>query len=219
MRSRRLKTAGQPFKQDGEFLWLISLSDLMILLFVFFVVLFSFSFQKLEPKDLVRIKDALAGEVKSPPLEEAQKALAKWIMEKGLVDSIEIEQKHDALVLQIKERVLFDMGHSELRPGSTEIVSLLGEALRKVPPTYRLGIEGHTDDTPMRTVDGKDNWALSLDRALSVFRALAFDADQAKRAVVMGYGEMKPLHPNRDETGRPIPENQQRNRRVTIRIF
>ena len=35
MRSRRLKTAGQPFKQDGEFLWLISLSDLMILLFVF----------------------------------------------------------------------------------------------------------------------------------------------------------------------------------------
>ena len=34
-------------KEDsGEFLWLTSLSDLMILLFVFFVMLFSFTYKK-----------------------------------------------------------------------------------------------------------------------------------------------------------------------------
>ena len=41
-------------KKD-EFLWLISLSDLMILLFIFFVVLFAFTYQKVKSSDLARI--------------------------------------------------------------------------------------------------------------------------------------------------------------------
>lgn len=47
---------------EGEFLWLVSLSDLMILLFVFFVVLFSFSYQNMSSQALERASQIIRGE-------------------------------------------------------------------------------------------------------------------------------------------------------------
>ena len=202
--------------QEAEFLWLISLSDLMILLFVFFVVLFSFTQTKLTEGDAAKIAATLSGHGAPTTLDQIQTRLLKWVVDKKLLGAVDIVQNEDALVIEIREKVLFGSGEYSLKEGSRDTVALLGAALDKVPAPYRIGIEGHTDDTPVK---GGDNWELSVRRAHSLLLALRLAPEQAKRAVILGYGEMRPLAPNRDAGGAPIPENQARNRRVTLRIF
>jgi chemotaxis protein MotB len=204
---------------EGEFIWLISLSDLMMLLFVFFVVLFSFTFRKLSASDFQRIKVAFnADEAKAAhPIDEIQAQLLKWVVDRKLIDGLEVVRKEDALILEIKEKLLFPQGESTLNEGALEIIPILREALSKIPSPYRLGIEGHTDDVPV--AGESDNWQLSTRRALTVFKELHLPPELENRAVVMGFGPTRPLAPNRDEQGRQVAGNQAKNRRVTIRIF
>jgi len=204
---------------DGEFLWLISLSDLMILLFVFFVVMFSFSYQRLSTND----QEAIANEFSDKKdqrktLDEVQAQLLKWVVDKKLLENIEIVQKQDSLIIQIKEGILFKSGEALVTQEGDSWLSAVGNILTTIPAPYRIGIEGYTDDTPVRG-SMVDNWQLSTLRALSVLRALHISSEQQERLVLMGYGQMKPLKPNRDKDGKPIPENQKLNRRVAIRIF
>ena len=206
--------------RDGEFLWLISLSDLMILLFVFFVVLFSFTFRKLGAAYMKHISTVMGNEViEADPIDEIQKKLLKWVVDRKLMDDISVQQKEDSLILQIKERLLFSSGDFQVRTDGLETIKLIGSFLEQVPPPYRIGIEGHTDDNPIHSRVAEDNWELSVKRAHSVLKALQLTAEQKKRAVLLGYAEMRPLLPNRDPAGNAMTENQQKNRRVTIRIF
>lgn len=218
---------------DGEFLWLMSLSDLMMLLFVFFVVLFSFSAKKLNAVEFENIQKAFANpnSLEGTPLDLVQANLLKWVNDKKLLESVSVVRNQEALFLEIKEKLLFEVGSSDLKGQALELIPLLREALGKIPSPYRIGIEGHTDDTPMgpeglsSTEESSsrnshsNNWSLSTNRALAVKNALALPEELDHRAVIMGYGPNRPLLPNRDAEGKPLKENQAQNRRVTIRIF
>lgn len=219
MRTRRPATADAE-ANEGEFLWLISLSDLMILLFVFFVVLFSFAYQKMDAKDFREISSKISGKESISPLDEVQAHLLKWVVDKNLLESVHVNRKEDALILEIKEQALFASGDYKIREKGDEFVSLIRAGLEMVPSPYRIGIEGHTDDVPVRpNPEIHDNWELSVRRAHNVFQALKLNEDLGKRSVIMGFADTRPLKPNRDEKGKPIAENQASNRRVTIRIF
>jgi chemotaxis protein MotB len=216
--SRRRNNSVAP--SSGEFVWLVSLSDLMMLLFVFFVVLFSFSYKKWDMRDFARAGQIIRGEQpETTPLDEVQAKLLKWVVNRNLLSSVEIVQKQDSLILQIKERLLFAEGQYRLNDDGESLVNLISSAIEKIPAPYRIGIEGHTDDTPLEGKDVYDNWELSTLRAHSVLLALKLPPELLKRTVIMGYGEMDPLLPNRDEHGNAISPNQASNRRVTIRIF
>lgn len=205
---------------EGEFLWLVSLSDLMILLFVFFVVLFSFAFRKMDVVDMKTISSVIGEKSEAvQSLDETQAKLLKWVIDKKMLEMVEVERKSDALILQIRENALFDAGATTLRPETGELIALIGQALSQIPAPYRVGIEGHTDDVPMRAGGEMDNWDLSSRRAVTVLHALRLSEEQLNRTVVMGYADRRPLVPNRDEKGQPIDANRQRNRRVTVRIF
>ncbi len=205
---------------DGEFLWLMSLSDLMILLFVFFVVLYSFAAKKMSKVDYQKAAAALNNK-KAPetPVDSVHKEIKKIILDKKLAEMVTIENVDDVLVMQIKDQVLFDSGEFDLSFRGNEIIKMLGEMVNKVPAPYKIGIEGHTDDIPIHTKNIADNWQLSSMRAHAILMSLKLDKETIKRAVVMGYGEMQPLVPNRNPAGIPIPQNQIKNRRVTLRIF
>lgn len=215
-RSRRKKFVE---RNEGEFIWLISLSDLMMLLFVFFVVLFSFASKKLSAEDYYKIKSALGLEKggKATPVDEIQVKLLAWATDRKLLDSVQLVRKEDSLILEIKERLLFNVGESQLKTDASGLLPLLREALLKIPGPYRIGIEGHSDDTPIAGKSG--NWSLSTQRALTVHAALQLPKELEERTVIMGYGPTRPLAPNRNEKNEPIPANQAQNRRVTIRVF
>jgi len=210
----------RPNTDSGEFLWLVSLSDLMILLFILFVVLFSFTYKKMKQSDFQRAAASLRNEeVKATPIEVVHENLRQWVKDQKLEDKVSVEKADDAVMLQIKDKLLFESGGFELKAAGVTAIRSLQATLETVPEPYQIGIEGHTDDIPIHTKDIEDNWELSSLRASAVFHALTLSESVLKRVVLMAYGEMRPLAPNRDAAGEPIPANQLRNRRVTLKIF
>jgi chemotaxis protein MotB len=206
---------------DGEFLWLVSLSDLMILLFIFFVVMFSFSMRKVNKPEFQQLvaeirKDPSAA---ANPADQMKRDFEQVARDQGLSDEIEVRRQDNSVLVEIRDKVLFGSGEFLPHQNGTLVLQRISHVLAKVPSPYRIGIEGHTDDVPIHTARIQDNWDLSARRALAVMHALQLPPDMMKRVVVMANGEMSPIAPNRDPLGRALPENQSRNRRVTLRIF
>ncbi len=86
--------------------------------------------------------------------------------------------------------------------------------VQTVVPDLSIGIEGHTDDQPIKYSAWKSNWELSSARALSVLHFLAEKGGvNPARLAAIGYGEYRPIVPNVDKVGR------QKNRRVEIVIL
>jgi chemotaxis protein MotB len=83
---------------------------------------------------------------------------------------------------------------------------------------YRITVEGHTDDSPIKTVQFPSNWELSTARAAAVLHFLLDQGIAAQRLRAAGYADTFPKAPNRDGNGTPIPGNQAQNRRVVIRL-
>ena len=76
-----------------------------------------------------------------------------------------------------------------------------------------VGIEGHTDNRPIKKSGWKSNWELSTARALSVLHYLSEKSVAEPRLAAIGYGEYKPVASNDTKEGR------QKNRRVEIVIL
>lgn len=205
---------------DDEFLWLISLSDLMILLFIFFVVLFSFTYKKVKAVDMMRIAEIMrTGKVPEMPADKLKKQLDEFTKQENLNQVIDVIQQDDTVRLEIKDKVLFASG--DYIPTETGVVILqkLAKIMETVPKNFQIGIEGHTDDLPLKGETIRDNWELSARRSLAVFYVMNLSQELLKRLVVMAYSDQRPLVPNRDETGAAILDNMAKNRRVTIRLF
>lgn len=218
-RRRRFSQKRRP-DGDDEFLWLISLSDLMILLFIFFVVMFAFTHSKLKQHDIQKILASLRNEKLPPtPVEVIENNLKDWVVKQKLDEQIQIRKEDDDLLIEIKDKLLFSSGSAIPHPMGRQIISLMAKTIANVPEPYKVGIEGHTDDSPIHTATIDDNWDLASKRGQAVMHAMNLQGPLLKRTVLMSYGEMKPLVPNRTTQGIPIPENQGKNRRVTIRIF
>lgn len=205
---------------EGEFLWLVSLSDLMILLFVFFVVLFSFSYKKMSPQDFARAAAIMNNqEVPKTPIDEVKTRIDRMTEELKLSEVVNVTQDDDGLVMDIRDKILFESAEYHLRDQGKEVVAAIGGILAKVPAPYKIAIEGHTDDVPIHTKLIEDNWELSTRRAHTILTSLNLAPDVLKRTAIMGYADMRPIVPNRTPTGEPLSANKQKNRRVTIRIY
>lgn len=84
---------------------------------------------------------------------------------------------------------------------------------------FDIVIEGHTDDVPLAGGGPfRNNFELSSIRACRVLDYFATQGINIKSMTAVGYGESRPLVPNRDANGVAIPENQSQNRRVLIRL-
>ena len=76
---------------------------------------------------------------------------------------------------------------------------------------YPVRVEGHTDNVPIHTDRFPSNWELSIARAVSVVKYFAGSGKiDPQRLSAVGYGDTRPLVPN------DSPVNRTRNRRVEI---
>jgi chemotaxis protein MotB len=120
------------------------------------------------------------------------------------------------IMLEFSSEALFEAGSARLKPSSRPALAQVAVFLRdrEVPP--RVLIEGHTDDSPIRSLRYKSNWDLSASRAIAVLRFLEDNGvdSQTMRATALAHTE--PKVPNRDPWGNIDRENQQANRRVVL---
>jgi chemotaxis protein MotB len=117
------------------------------------------------------------------------------------------------LVITFVAEVLFDSGKAKLREDSLPILDKVVRILQETVPANDIGIEGHTDDEPIKHSRWKSNWELSAQRALSVLHYLEDSGVASGRLSAIGYGEYQPVASN------DTAEGKQLNRRVEIVIL
>ncbi len=108
--------------------------------------------------------------------------------------------------------VLFDFDKYTLLPKAGDTLRKVGQVAASYPGSPIL-IEGHTDGKGTHPY----NMKLSENRANSVKAWLVQNASVAgSRISTRGWGETKPIAPNKKPDGADDPEGRQKNRRVEI---
>jgi chemotaxis protein MotB len=131
-----------------------------------------------------------------------------------------LEPKGDRItILEVNSAAFFDSGSATLNAsGKTLLLSVAGNLKSDEFKDYRITVEGHTDDTPINTVQFPSNWELSTARASAVVRFFMDQGILGQKLRAAGYADTFPKAPNRDGFGNPIPLNQAENRRVIIKL-
>ncbi len=219
--------------------WPISLADLMTTLMCFFVLILAIA--TVDQKKFAVVSENLAdslgvkpqaappppppksevrAEVIPPPpappqsLFTLQADLARVTGRKD--EAVDVKLRPDAVTVDLKGAIFFQLGQAELTPRAQEILAQLAGPLKA--SGHPLSVEGHTDNLPISSPAFPSNWELSAARAASVARYLISQGLPKERVRVVGLADTKPVAPNTDPLGRDIPENQARNRRVTLLI-
>jgi len=187
------------------------------------VLIFSFTgctfvFQKGRRKDVDKIR-YLQDEYAKLQDELSELERAKMELESRLRNEISdkevnVEMAERGLVITFVAEVLFDSGKDKLRGDSLEKLSKVARVLQTTVRDLKVGIEGHTDNVPIKYSGWKSNWELSAARALSVVHYMIEDEGvAADRLSATGYGEYHPVASNDTKEGRA------KNRRVEIVIL
>ena len=146
-------------------------------------------------------------------LERAKEELEKRLQDEINNKQVKVEMQGKGLVITFVSEVLFGSGKAKLRKDSYEKLNKVAGVLNTTVSDLNVGIEGHTDNQPIKRSGWRSNWELSTARALSVLHYLSDKGVAEPRLAAIGYGEYKPVASNDTKEGR------QKNRRVEIVIL
>jgi len=219
--------------------WMVTFSDLIMLLLTFFVMLLAMS--SMDTKKLkemiLNIQDSigmlafsgsrgvsdLASFIKKYEDKRNFFMIDQFLLKDMFRPSIEsdIEKKKDlneliditdderGIVISFQENILFDPGEATIKKDLFPVLDSIATAIDSCPNDIL--IMGHTDNIPIQTKLYGSSWGLSSYRALSVLEYFLKEKGLSPlRFYVGGYGPSRPLYPN------DTPKNRALNRRVEI---
>ena len=173
------------------------------------------------PSDVKKIQE-LSGEMdrirrqkeaESNQLRDAQRMLEQRLQKEISDKQVKLEMAERGLVLTFVAEVLFDSGKATLRLEAKDTLGKVASVIREKVSDRDVGVEGHTDNEPIKHSGWKSNWELSTARATSVLHALEDGGVNPRHLVATGYGEYRPV------TSNDTLEGRQQNRRVEIVIL
>lgn len=202
--------------------WLLSYADMITLLMAFFIILVSMS--KIDKNKYEQVQKGMAKDIGyrevTTPLQDMRSELLGQVAGAGVEDTVDVGRDDKGIVLNLASGTMFRPGSAEVRP---EIVPLLKEISGTLKQerflNYQIEIQGHTDDTPVKTPQFPSNWDLSAARAVSTLKAFHEMGVATNRMKLGAFAENAPRVPNRSDSGKAYPENQAINRRVEIHIY
>ncbi|MFA5146118.1 MAG: OmpA family protein [Candidatus Omnitrophota bacterium] len=169
------------------------------------------NFYKGKPEQEKQIKK-LTSEVNE--LEEARKMLEDRLANEIRDKQILLELASRGLIITMADEILFDSGKAQLKNDSHSVLDRVSSVIKEKLPDRNIGVEGHTDNMPIRRSGWKSNWELSTARATSVLHYLIDVCGiEPQRLSAIGYGEYRPVASN------DTKEGMSRNRRVEIVIL
>ena len=117
-------------------------------------------------------------------------------------DELTVTEKNGKIYVAMSDKLLFESGSAQVNKQGKEALGKLAEVLKK-QHDIDVFIEGHTDNKPIKTVQFKDNWDLSVVRATSVVRILTKDYGVNPLQILpCGRGELMPVDNNESVEGR-----------------
>ncbi len=214
--------------------WLMTFADLVTLLLVFFILLFSMSVidQKRFTDSFLTVRQVFGGKDKDlltttvrhddaaimdsvrlqKQLIESQRKVFSdvrtFMNQKGVEGMVGAVFDEGIITLRVPSGVMFGKGEVELTPQGEALLMNLRDFFLK-NKTQTINIKGYTDDTmPTAGSRFKDNWEISALRAVNTLRFFLRSGIEANRLTATGLGDLDPLLPNTSE------ENRAKNRRV-----
>ncbi|MFH1282143.1 MAG: OmpA family protein [bacterium] len=160
--------------------WMLTYSDLITQLLIFFVMLFAVSAASVEDQ-LNRIK----------------KRIDSYVAENKLVSFVNTGIDDKGLVISLQNKIMFQSGKADIFDEAKVILKNLTAILMDYPNGIR--IEGHTDNRPINTPEFPSNWELSTARATNMARYLLNDLSfPPQRISAAGYGKYHPTLPKEE---------------------
>ena len=196
--------------KDGG--WLISFVDILTLLVTLFVLLLAFNQTSGKSTIASTAKQSSATQAaktqKKPPPESVRRQIANLSVPETLKDKLEIITTATTVNLIIKDDVLFDKASADLKPTGRAVLDHIAGILGN--NSFKISVEGHTDNLPIHTARFPSNWELSTARATQVTRYLVDRGIASERLRATGYADTQPIANNSTKDGRA------RNRRVSL---
>ncbi len=217
---------------SGSMRWLLTYADMITLMMVFFIVLYSMSMVDagkyaglqrsltqafLPGGTLLAVKTTPdTGPGGMAPERDVLEVLGEDVAQAlaGLTEAGEVKIIYNerGIIISLQGTVLYALGDAEIRPGAEPVMHEIAQAISRVK-NY-VAVEGYTDDIPISTAQFPTNWELSTRRATNLIRFLVDrEGLSPDRFVAVGYGEYRPLFPN------TTAENRAKNRRVDIVVL
>lgn len=185
-------------RRTAEKLWLVSYSDFMTIMMIFFLAMFGYTYiiKNQEKPQAILFSEftSMMSDIKA-----------------RLGDQIRLLDDVSRTTVELGEGVLFPSGKAELNPSAINLMRELAASIKRTDGDVI--VEGHTDDVPIVSGRYKSNWELSSARAFSVVSQLARYGIEPSKLYAWGFGENRPVVPN------DSVENRQRNRRINIVIL
>ena len=169
------------------------------------------NFYKGKPEQERKIKQ-LTTQVEE--LEQAKRMLEDKLSQEISDKQILLEQTSRGLVITMANDILFDSGKAKLKKHAKGVLAKIAGVINQAAPDRNIGVEGHTDNVPIKHSGWKSNWELSVARATSVVHYLIDECSiEPQKLSAIGYGEYRPIETNDTKEGKA------RNRRVEIIIL
>ena len=210
--------------------WMLTYGDIITLLMIFFVLMFSSS--KLSEEKFDKVAQSINESLNRPgpdpeadptqaptvpPLQSAQTLLDQMIKDRDLEMEMETTLTPSGLMIELSSNSFFQSGSADIKPTMIKSLVDLGQIIQDFPTEdYQVDVEGHTDNVPINTVQFPSNWELSALRAVNVAHIFEDNGMPRERIAAIAYADTKPKKPNTDEAGINIPEHQAENRRVVV---
>ena len=162
-----------------------------------------------------RLGDALShagGQALPAPLTDALNTFAQ--QNPDLVDFDSVRG-----IVKFKSDVTFNLGEATVQAKAKDVIDRFAKILTSPAASgYELQVAGHTDNIPVsssavKAAGHKDNWYLSVHRAIAVSTELQKTGVSAARIGVVGYADQRPVASNASTAG------QAQNRRVEVLIL
>lgn len=210
--------------------WMLTYGDIITLLMIFFVLMFSSS--KLSEEKFDKVAQSINESLNRPgpdpeadptqaptipPLQSAQALLDQMIKDRDLEMEMQTTLTPSGLMIELSSNSFFQSGSADIKPTMIKSLVDLSEIIQDFPTEdYQVDVEGHTDNVPINTIQFPSNWELSALRAVNVAHIFEDNGMPRERIAAIAYADTKPKKPNTDESGINIPENQAENRRVVV---
>jgi len=215
-------SASSPTESDSNW-WMITLSDLTLLLLGFLVMWYASTKANLKTAPSTtavtvdRKNPAPANFPSAAPLSDeswqaVRNDLHGFIKREGLANDVTIESTRGQIILSLRDRVPFASGKADLRPRALPVLEKIVVVVL-AQPELSVGVSGHTDNLRIANAEFPSNWELSTARASRVARYLIVKGIHPSRIAVQGYAAYRPRQPNSSAA------NRRSNRRVEIRLF
>ena len=219
--------------------WLLTYADMITLLLVFFIVLYSMA--NIDKEKFMTVAASMArafgrggggliaglggGGTGAPApiffdtLPQQQQdflsvgaSMAEFAEQAGLTGDIAVNMTYEGVVISLSESLVFEPGGADLSERAKATLAVVADVLKELPNAVR--VEAHTDNVPTNSPVYPTNWELSVARSVAIVRYLSeqYGIDPS-RLCAAGYGEYRPLVPNDTREHRAI------NRRAEIVIL